>query len=106
MYAFLLLLLLLRKMRAIACFPCKSQTALLTVRSVTQSPEGPANSFPHAPILLATHQTELNMDALQHVVGGRAGRDMAEIRVYTKYGTVHTREGPPQSQLTEHTHIL
>ena len=28
--------------------------------------------------------------------------------VYTRYGTVHTREarGPPQSQLTEHTHIL
>ena len=59
-----------------------ADSALLTVRSVTQSPEGPANSFPHAPILLATHQTEFNMDALPTRHGRpRRTRDMAEIYV-------------------------
>ena len=31
--------------------------------------------------------------------------DIALYRVYTTYGTVHTREWPPQSHSTEHTHI-
>jgi hypothetical protein len=26
-------------------------------------------------------------------------------RVYTRYGTVHTREAPPHSHSTEHTHV-
>ena len=63
-----------------------ADSALLTV---TQSPEGPANNFPHAPILLVTHQTEFNMDALrsQHVVGGPAGRE-----IWRKYMFVFVEE--------------
>ena len=54
-----------------------ADSAFLTV---TQSPEGPANSLPHAPILVATHQTEFNMDALPTRRGRpRRTRDMAEI---------------------------
>ena len=47
-----------------------------------ESPEGPGISFPQAPILLATHQTEFNMDALPTRRGRpRRTRDMAEIYV-------------------------